>query len=137
MKAPSCGHHLLVVMKPWAASSRLSSPPLKRNNTGEASRVSGLASRARATSSMTPTQEAQSLAPAGEDPCESLEGFKGPGWWTGQASAHPLCQKISQTDVELARHPGGFASAVRQCKRKVRQGYAASCVDTKAYVEAD
>ena len=51
-----------------------------------------------------------------------------------------LVSEEVQTNIEPARHlgtPGGFASAVRQCKRKVRQEYAASWVDTKAYVKAD
>ena len=63
MKAPTCGAHLLLAMKPCAASRMGSSPPLKRNTRGAASWLVGSATSARAVSSMTPTQDAQSEAP--------------------------------------------------------------------------
>lgn len=72
MKAPSFGIHLLLLMKPWDASRRLSSPPLKRKRTGALSCVRWSDSSVRATSSMTPTQDAQSLAPVTATTCVSL-----------------------------------------------------------------
>ena len=46
------------------ACRNVSSAPLNRNTTGDDSRMAGFATSTRASSSSTPTQEAQSEAPA-------------------------------------------------------------------------
>ena len=85
--------HLLLFMKPRAACMRVSSPPLSRNTTGPGGTELRSCTSVRASSSATPTQEAQSDAPARTQGREGRAGWPAAGCARGRVASTARAQR--------------------------------------------